>query len=155
MIASSGCPLWPPGHPRTRARKKRYDSVRLLDRSLGLEIKSAADAATVRARSDWFTGTVWQDPLLEAPDPARVKVVRVTFEPGARTAWHTHPLGQTPRMITGVGRAPTWVVRCARFGRRHGVDPAGRKALARSGTAQRNGSSRHPRAPQWRARGLA
>ena len=68
-----------------------------------MEIKSAADAATVRARSDWFTGTVWQDPLLEAPDPARVKVVRVTFEPGARTAWHTHPLGQTLHVITGVG----------------------------------------------------
>ena len=73
-----------------------------------MEIKSAADAATVRARSDWFTGTVWQDPLLEAPDPARVKVVRVTFEPGARTAWHTHPLGQTLHVITGVGRAQTW-----------------------------------------------
>ena len=49
-----------------------------------MEIKSAADVATVRARSEWFTGTVWQDPLLEAPEPARVKMVRVTFEPGAR-----------------------------------------------------------------------
>ena len=73
-----------------------------------MEIKSAADVATVRARSEWFTGPVWQDPLLEAPDPARVKVVRVTFEPGARTAWHTHPLGQTLHVITGVGRAQTW-----------------------------------------------
>jgi quercetin dioxygenase-like cupin family protein len=73
-----------------------------------MEIKSAADAATVRARSEWFTGTVWQDPLLEAPEPARVKVVRVTFEPGARTAWHTHPLGQTLHVLSGVGRAQTW-----------------------------------------------
>src|SRR5215207_3120870 len=73
-----------------------------------MEIKSAADAATVRARSEWFTGTVWQDPLLEAPEPARVKMVRVTFEPGARTAWHTHPLGQTLHVLSGVGRAQTW-----------------------------------------------
>ena len=73
-----------------------------------MEIKSAADAATVRARSAWFTGTVWQDPLLEAPEPARVKMVRVTFDPGARTAWHTHPLGQTLHVLSGVGRAQTW-----------------------------------------------
>ena len=73
-----------------------------------MEIKSAADAATVRARSEWFTGPVWQDPLLEAPEPARVKMVRVTFEPGARTAWHTHPLGQTLHVLSGVGRAQTW-----------------------------------------------
>src|SRR4051794_11260573 len=46
-----------------------------------MEIRSAADASTVRARSEWFTGTVWQDPLLEAPEPARVKVVRVTLDP--------------------------------------------------------------------------
>ena len=73
-----------------------------------MEIRSASDAATVRARSAWFTGTVWQDPLLEAPEPARVKVVRVSFEPGARTAWHTHPLGQTLHVLSGVGRAQTW-----------------------------------------------
>jgi quercetin dioxygenase-like cupin family protein len=73
-----------------------------------MEIRSAADASTVRARGEWFTGTVWQDPLLEAPEPARVKVVRVTFEPGARTAWHTHPLGQTLHVLSGVGRAQTW-----------------------------------------------
>ena len=73
-----------------------------------MEIKSAAAAATVRARSEWFTGSVWQDPLLEAPEPARVKMVRVTFEPGARTAWHTHPLGQTLHVLSGVGRAQTW-----------------------------------------------
>ena len=68
-----------------------------------MEIRSAADAATLRAREGWFTGTVWQDPLHEAPAPARVKVVRVSFEPGARTAWHTHPLGQTIFVTEGVG----------------------------------------------------
>src|SRR3954469_16312083 len=106
-----------------------------------MEIKSAADAATVRARSAWFTGTVWQDPLLEAPEPARVKVVRVTFEPGARTAWHTHPLGQKLHVLSGVGRAQTWGGSVRDSARRHGLDPAKREALARSGPNHRDGPS--------------
>jgi len=52
---------------------------------------------------DWFTGTVRVDPLFQAPDPARVAGAMVTFEPGARTAWHTHPLGQTLIVISGLG----------------------------------------------------
>ena len=56
-----------------------------------------------RATNDWFTGTVWQDPIIEAPDPARVRAIMVAFEPGARTAWHTHPLGQTIHVVSGVG----------------------------------------------------
>ncbi len=59
---------------------------------------------SVRASSDYFTGTVWQDPLIEAEAPARLRGLRVTFEPGARTAWHTHPLGQTLIVVSGVGR---------------------------------------------------
>lgn len=55
--------------------------------------------------ADWFTGTVRVDPLFTAPDPARVRGSSVTFEPGARTAWHTHPLGQTLIVTAGVGRA--------------------------------------------------
>ena len=47
---------------------------------------------------------VWQDPIIEAPAPARIRAGRVSFEPGARTAWHTHPLGQTLHVISGVGR---------------------------------------------------
>ena len=54
--------------------------------------------------SDWFTGTVRIDPLFSPPDPARVAGALVTFEPGARTAWHTHPLGQTLVVMTGLGR---------------------------------------------------
>ncbi len=54
--------------------------------------------------ADWFTGTVRIDPLFEAPAPARVGGARVTFEPGARTAWHTHPLGQTLIVTSGCGR---------------------------------------------------
>jgi len=55
--------------------------------------------------ADWFTGTVRIDPLFTAPDPALVQGASVTFEPGARTAWHTHPLGQTLIVTAGVGRA--------------------------------------------------
>ena len=58
---------------------------------------------TTQAPAKWFTGTVWQDPINQAPDPARVAIVRVSFEPGARTAWHTHPLGQTLHVLSGVG----------------------------------------------------
>lgn len=57
----------------------------------------------MRAGADWFTGTVWQDPIIQAPEPARLSALRVTFEPGARTAWHTHPLGQTLHVVSGVG----------------------------------------------------
>jgi quercetin dioxygenase-like cupin family protein len=69
-----------------------------------MEITKAGSAPTRRANADWFTGTVWQDPVIEAPDPARIKAARVTFEPGARTAWHTHPLGQTLHVVSGIGR---------------------------------------------------
>jgi len=53
--------------------------------------------------ADWFTGTVRIDPLFNAPAPARVAGASVTFEPGARTAWHTHPLGQTLIVVSGCG----------------------------------------------------
>ena len=58
---------------------------------------------TTKASSDYFTGTVWQDPIIEADEPARVRALKVSFEPEARTAWHTHPLGQTLHVISGVG----------------------------------------------------
>jgi len=58
--------------------------------------------------AEWFTGTVRIDPLFQAPDPARVSGASVTFEPGARTAWHTHPLGQTLIVTAGFGRAQRW-----------------------------------------------
>ena len=68
-----------------------------------MDIYKAGSKPTQKSSSDWFTGTVWQDPIVEAPKPARVRAVKVTFEPGARTAWHTHPLGQTLHLISGVG----------------------------------------------------
>ena len=51
---------------------------------------------------------MWQDPIIEAPAPARIRGAFVRFEPRARTAWHTHPLGQTLRVISGVGRVALW-----------------------------------------------
>lgn len=69
-----------------------------------MEIRRLSDTPTRKANPDWFTGTVWQEPIVEAPEPARVRAVRVSFEPGARTAWHTHPLGQTLHVLSGVGR---------------------------------------------------
>lgn len=69
-----------------------------------MDIHRAGTRDTRKAKADWFTGTVWQDPIVEAPEPARVRAVRVAFEPGARTNWHTHPLGQTLFVVAGVGR---------------------------------------------------
>lgn len=63
----------------------------------------AGSRPTRRAPADYFTGTVWQDPIIEAEAPARVRAASVTFEPGARTAWHTHPLGQTIHVTHGSG----------------------------------------------------
>jgi len=69
-----------------------------------MQIFPAGSRPTKRAPEKWFTGTVWQDPIIEAPAPATLNALRVAFEPGARTAWHTHPLGQTLQVIQGVGR---------------------------------------------------
>ncbi len=66
-----------------------------------------AGRETKPAPAKWFTGTVWQDPIWDAPDPARLRALKVTFSPGARTAWHTHPLGQTLYVVSGVGRVGT------------------------------------------------
>jgi quercetin dioxygenase-like cupin family protein len=70
-----------------------------------MEITRSGSHPSGRGPADWFTGTVRVDPLFTAPDPARVVGASVTFEPGARTAWHTHPLGQTLIVISGLGRA--------------------------------------------------
>lgn len=73
-----------------------------------MEIKHVAGSARVRASPEWFTGVVWMTRLVAAEAPARVESVRVTFEPGARTAWHTHPLGQTLIVTEGVGWVQRW-----------------------------------------------
>ncbi len=73
-----------------------------------MEIKRAGSQASVSGPADWFTGVVRIDPLFMAPEPARVGLASVTFEPGARTAWHTHPLGQTLVVTAGCGRVQRW-----------------------------------------------
>lgn len=66
---------------------------------------ACGERPTRRASSDYFTGNVWQDPIIEAEAPARLRAVLVRFDPGARTNWHTHPLGQTIYVVSGFGRA--------------------------------------------------
>jgi quercetin dioxygenase-like cupin family protein len=73
-----------------------------------MEIKRNGSQPSVKGPADWFTGQVRIDPLFEAPDPARVRGANDTFEPGARTAWHTHPLGQTLIVTAGFGRVQRW-----------------------------------------------
>ena len=68
-----------------------------------MQIIKSNSRPTRKASSEYFTGTVWQDPIIEAAKPARVRALKVAFEPGARTAWHTHPLGQTLYIISGTG----------------------------------------------------
>jgi quercetin dioxygenase-like cupin family protein len=72
-----------------------------------MKITRVGSQPSTKGPADWFTGTVRIDPLFQAPDPALVSGAVVTFEPGARTAWHTHPLGQTLIVVAGSG----WVQR--------------------------------------------
>lgn len=72
-----------------------------------MDIKRAGSRPSGKGPADYFTGSVRIDPLFEAADPGRVAGAHVTFEPGARTAWHTHPLGQTLIVTSGCG----WVQR--------------------------------------------
>jgi quercetin dioxygenase-like cupin family protein len=73
-----------------------------------MEIKRSGSQPSRKGPAEYFTGNVRIDPLFEAADPARALGVCVTFEPGARTAWHTHPLGQILIVTAGGGRAQRW-----------------------------------------------
>ena len=115
-----------------------------------MEIKRSGSQASAKGPAEWFTGTVRIDPLFDAPAPARAAGASVTFEPGARTAWHTHPLGQT--LICDVRRGSS-----AALGRPYRGDPAGRccvvlarrEALARSGADHRDDAHRYPGKARW------
>lgn len=72
-----------------------------------MDIKRSGSRPSGKGPAEYFTGSVRVDPLFEAPEPARARGAHVTFEPGARTAWHTHPLGQTLIVTSGLG----WVQR--------------------------------------------
>jgi len=75
------------------------------ERNEAMEIKRAGSRPSGKGPAEWFTGAVRIDPLFEAPEPARAVGATVTFEPGAPTAWHTHPLGQTLIVTAGCGWA--------------------------------------------------
>jgi quercetin dioxygenase-like cupin family protein len=70
-----------------------------------MDIKRSGSRPSGKGPAEYFSGTVRIDPVIEAPEPARVRSASVTFEPGARTAWHTHPLGQTLIVTAGCGWA--------------------------------------------------
>ena len=73
-----------------------------------MEIKRSGSQPSGKGPSEWFTGTVRIDPLFDAKNPARAGGAYVTFEPGARTAWHSHPLGQTLIVTGGCGGVQRW-----------------------------------------------
>jgi len=73
-----------------------------------MDIKRSGSQPSAKGPAEYFTGTVRIDALFEAHDPARTLGASVTFEPGARTAWHTHPLGQTLIVTAGCGLAQRW-----------------------------------------------
>jgi quercetin dioxygenase-like cupin family protein len=86
------------GTPNPRGAKRGGD----------MEIKRSGSQPSAKGPAEWFTGTVRIDRLFDAPVPARAAGASVTFEPGARTAWHTHPLGQTLIVTSGLGRVQRW-----------------------------------------------
>ena len=73
-----------------------------------MEIKRIDSQPSNKGPAEWFSGSVRVDPLFSAPAPAHVMSASVTFEPGARTAWHSHPLGQTLIVTAGCGRVQRW-----------------------------------------------
>jgi quercetin dioxygenase-like cupin family protein len=73
-----------------------------------MEIKRSGSQPSSKGPAEWFTGNVRIETLHQADAPARVSVASVTFEPGARTAWHSHPLGQTLVVTSGRGRVQNW-----------------------------------------------
>jgi quercetin dioxygenase-like cupin family protein len=73
-----------------------------------MDILRCGSRASTKGSAEYFTGTVRIDPLLDVPEPGRVAGASVTFEPGARTAWHTHPLGQSLVVTSGCGWAQRW-----------------------------------------------
>jgi quercetin dioxygenase-like cupin family protein len=98
-----------------------------------MEIKRSGSQPSAKGPAEWFTGTVRIDPLFDAPVPARAAGASVTFEPGARTAWHTHPLGQTLMVTSGVGAPNVGVGQSRRFGR---VMSSGSRRAKSTGTGR-------------------
>src|ERR1700690_312611 len=90
-----------------RLQRNNRDELALCQGDTAMDIHLAGSRPTRRAPKEHFTGTVWQDPIIGPQAPARIAATRVAFEPGARTAWHSPPLGQTLYVVSGVGRVQT------------------------------------------------
>jgi quercetin dioxygenase-like cupin family protein len=75
---------------------------------MNMDIRRSGSRPSRQGPAEYFTGSVRIDPVFEAPEPARVRSATVIFEAGARTAWHTHPLGQILIVVSGLGRAQHW-----------------------------------------------
>lgn len=73
-----------------------------------MKVDKAGTHPTKRAPAEWFTGTVWFDDIATGEAPSHVYALRVQFEPGARTHWHSHPKGQTLHVLSGIGRVQKW-----------------------------------------------
>ncbi len=104
LAATSGLALAAAGRAAAQTPALTVPTPRRND----MEIKRNGSRPSAEGSADYFTGVVRIDPLFEAPEPARVRGASVTFEPGARTAWHTHPLGQTLIVTSGLGWAQRW-----------------------------------------------
>ena len=73
-----------------------------------MRIQTNGSVASTELSGEHFTGVVWSDPIMESPDPARLRALVVRIEPGARTNWHAHPLGQTLHVLSGSGLVQCW-----------------------------------------------
>jgi quercetin dioxygenase-like cupin family protein len=74
-----------------------------LERGIAMKIQCGKERPSRKGRAEWFTGNVWIDEIAVGAEPSRMRAFRVSFEPGARTMWHTHPLGQVLHVLTGTG----------------------------------------------------
>jgi quercetin dioxygenase-like cupin family protein len=92
-----------PGRAALQIRVRNAYNVLTIIEDDDMDIFPCGGRPSRKAPASYFTGTVWQDPVIETPAPAQVRALRVAFEPGARTAWHTHPLGQTLYILSGSG----------------------------------------------------
>jgi quercetin dioxygenase-like cupin family protein len=106
LAAASGLVALATGQGRSTADQTL--SVPREQRKATMEIKRNGSRPSAKGPAEWFTGAVRVDPLFQAPEPARGFGASVTFEAGGRTAWHTHPLGQTLIVTSGLGWVQRW-----------------------------------------------
>jgi quercetin dioxygenase-like cupin family protein len=138
---------------KSTAAQTPIQSVPKTARNRTMEIRRIGSQPSGKGPPDYFTGTVRIDPLFQAPDLARGAGASVTFEPGARTAWHTHPLGQTLIVTAGVGWVQRWSGPVEEI-RPGDVVSARRETLARRNAHDGDDAYRHSGAARWQGRGL-